>query len=340
MNVVIPNILNTLNAVNLVNYLIKHSAKESNFILDFSHVTFVQPFSMVYLASSINYIKSNLLKNIDCINIDNDSCSYMHHMGFFHTIGIVSSIEHPAISNSNYIPISKIDYSEAITKIALGGMHAGEYVDDIARDLSHVLVQAREGNLYETLSYSIREVLRNTLEHAYCKNIYYAAQYWPSLNKVEIVVADDGIGLQKSLSYNPYFKELANKTAVKYSLMPGISGKVYEGAKLKDHEWENSGYGLYMVNRLCRNGGQFFICSFEDGIYMEGNKRNYTHTNFKGTALKLVIELSNLQNIRESLMLFQQEGITFASKHSFANLTPSIASTMLTEDFREQIKPE
>jgi hypothetical protein len=148
----------------------------------------------------------------------------------------------------------------------------------IARD------EQNNKNLFDALSYSIREVMRNVFEHSKARNLYYCAQYWPKSSKVEFAIADFGIGIRRGLSENPNFRFDADKQAIEYSPLPSVSGKTH--VPRWSDEWHNSGYGLYMTHRLARNGGNFVLGSGDTAIQLSRKTKNNFQTSFSGTILR------------------------------------------------------
>ncbi|NKX44868.1 hypothetical protein [Roseicyclus persicicus] len=94
--------------------------------------------------------------------------------------------------------------------------------------------------MFDTLSYSIREIVRNTAEHSEAPELLICAQYWPSRKEVEVGFADAGIGIMSSLRRNPDFAELDERQAIQAALMPGVSGNPFAG--MGTDIWQNSGY--------------------------------------------------------------------------------------------------
>ena len=68
-------------------------------------------------------------------------------------------------------------------------------------------------------------------------------QYQASSNRIQILVADDGIGIRKSLSENPIYKDITEKEA----LLLCIKDNVTDG--------KGMGFGLYSTLRLVENAG-------------------------------------------------------------------------------------
>jgi len=214
----------------------------------------------------------------------------------------------------------------------------GSVIEAESNRLARVLTHESDGEIVDTLTYSFREIIRNAVEHSESDSLTYCAQYWPTKNLVEIVVLDKGVGIRKSLSNNPNIGLVSDREAIQLSLMPSISGKFYKGIKRQTgNVWQNSGFGLYMTNRLCRNGGSFFICSGSKGIMLTNDMKFDLDTNYQGTALRLRINLANLLDLKLKLEQFKKEGYEIASKYAKGMpIEASVASMMLSRDFAKQ----
>ena len=117
--------------------------------------------------------------------------------------------------------------------------------------------------------------------------------------------------------------------------MPGISGNPHAGRG--NDQWNNSGYGLYMTSRICRNGGSFLLCSGGTGIELSQEGKHTFDSDFQGTAIRLVIDTANLSALRERLQQFAAQGRVAAAQIAGANVNvASTASQMLTRDFRQE----
>lgn len=65
-------------------------------------------------------------------------------------------------------------------------------------------------------------------------------------------------------------------------------------------EWANSGFGLYMVNEICKHlNGSFCIISYGNYILIDNHGIKYGETEFKGTAIGMRVpsKISNAQKI-------------------------------------------
>jgi hypothetical protein len=115
-----------------------------------------------------------------------------------------------------------------------------------------------------------------------------------------------------------------------------VSGKFFKGVKRQSgNVWQNSGFGLYMTNRLCRHGGSFFICSGNSGLLLNSSGKVDYETSYQGTALRMVMVLNNMKDLNAKLEQFRKEGYEVASKYSQGvPIEASVASMMLSRDFK------
>jgi len=286
----------------------KDSWTNGHYVFDFELLKTIDPFSLLYLSSELRTFK---LKNPDCeFSAKNfQHCTYAAHMGFFKAFGLdFGKLPGEAKNNNRYIPI-KIYNVPQIRESARDLMvHNGEILGSFAQEISEVLTQNNDLELTEILRYCLREALRNIVEHSNSKVFGFCAQYLPSLNVVSFALLDRGIGIRESLKSNPKLKLESDLDAIRESLKPGISGKVYPGQKRKPKgDWANSGYGLYMTSNICRKGGSFFIASGDKGIYLSSKDEKLLDININGTSLNLTINLNQKNNLSSILKELREE---------------------------------
>jgi len=196
------------------------------------------------------------------------------------------------------------------------------------------LTQSQAGDLVDTLTFSIREIIRNVVEHSEAPFAAICAQYWPTLHKVEVAIVDDGRGIREALSDNDRHEYENDRDAVHIAMMPGISGNIAAG-RSRDDEWQNSGYGLYMTNRICRQGGTFSLYSGSAGLQLAQNAKLDVPCDLKGTAVSMVFDTRTASEIQEKLKQFSHDGEQWTkSQGRSEKLTASTASQMLTRDFQ------
>lgn len=303
-------------------------------IIDLPDKMFLSPFSMILLSSKIKYLRERC-NGLQVIFNNWEEYTYLSHMGFFSMCGFQHGKDLGAAWGSDsYLPITKVErsgfYESKFDKYEELPDLIQRHVDRI----SSVLARNRfeNSNLFDVLSYSIREIFRNVFEHGETDTLYFAAQYWPKSNKVEFSVADFGCGIRKGLGDNPNFRFRSDKEALEYSLLPGVSGKTHR-PRMSD-TWFNSGYGLYMTHRLARNGGNFVIVSGNSAIHLSKRYKNNFVTSFPGTVLRVNLNVSEIGRVQERLEEFREDGKKIAATiKGSGNRPPSAMSLLLRKDF-------
>ena len=95
------------------------------------------------------------------------------------------------------------------------------------------------------------------------------------------------------------------------ALEPGVSGTFSSSRKsIGTGDWENSGYGLYMVSQMCAElGASFIIASGDSAIRMQKENNNIINTQYdtyiEGTAIQIRIRPSkncNYDEIRREIV--------------------------------------
>lgn len=288
----------------------KEIRKEAKYIFDFEEQKRIDPFSILLLSSELSSFKEHNPSS-QFIARNYKHCVYPAHMGFFQSFGLdFGNIPGQIIRNNDrYIPLTLFKVSEIKQAARDNYVNPGEILQDYAEDIGKVLTQDSEDAtnaddkiLREILSYCMREIFRNIVEHSDSHRFGFCAQYIPSQDIVSFCVLDRGIGIKKSLSNNPRLNLNSDLDAIKESLKPGVSGKVYAGQKNKPKGiWANSGFGLYMTSNICKMGGSFFIASGDKGIYITSKDEKELDVKIEGTALNLTINLNQKSNLSEIL---------------------------------------
>ena len=312
---------------------IQQLPNDEEYCFDFSHLRWVTPFGMLMISQTLKGLRESNY-SITYRNLNkHDATHYASYMGFFHSCGF--EIGNDTKSKSErYIPL---------TYDKVNRLKSNNEIEELSAELSRLLILQNRGSLFDALNYSFREIIRNVIEHSRSDVFAYCAQYIPNQTRVELAILDTGIGIRKSLSRNPHLDIENDGDAIKYALMPGISGNTYEGIKIrKDDVWQNSGYGLYMNYRLCNEGGSFFIGSGSQGLYRtDGEPNTYYDINYQGTILRLVMNSSNLRDISLTLERFRDDGQKIAHKlGKGAVLNASTMSIMLKNNFKIDNKIE
>lgn len=335
MDVKLPSNLDYKTTLDFINCI--HNLENSDkYYFDFDDLNWTPPFSLVAISCAIRQFRAQKADS-EFFAVNHERHSYQAHMGFFNAFGLdYGNKPGEASGNSRYLPISIIKSDELFTKDNIT-KPIGEIIEIKSNQLSKLLTQEETGNLVDTLTYALREIIRNVFEHSQSDQLEYCAQYWPSRNKVEIAIIDTGIGILKSISENSQLKIGSNLDALKTSLLPGVSGKIYQdNVENYDDPWINTGYGLFILNRLCRLGGEFLICSGTDAICYQNDDKTEISTNFQGTAIGMEIDLSKIDSLSDTIDDILKQGKEIIKDlGGNANISASKASSMLKSDFKK-----
>lgn len=305
---------------------IKSLSLAEEFVFDFADLHQIDPLSLLYVSSEIKNCRDTFKHSgFRIVNHGGSNCSYMAHMGFFQAFGAdFGKFPGEAPGNQKYLPITILNIDEIKEEASNLMINPAELMESNSRNLANILAQGSNHDLVDVLTYCLREIFRNSIEHSEATQFGYCAQYLPSKNEVSLAIIDRGIGLRKSLSNNPNLEIRNDLEAIELALQPGISGKVYAGQKRKPKGvWANSGYGLYMTSNICKMGGNFFISSGSSGRLMTDSFSRDFETPIRGTALNLTINTKRigslnkmLEEIRNQVTITTTSTTTIPSKSS------------------------
>ena len=160
---------------------------------DFSAVRNCDPFPMLVVAQKIREQRI-LHKSAKCSgkNTNND---YANHMRFYRFVGMDKGQPMDLnYGNQNYQPISDLCLADLIKESRDKSVPVGEIITNTSRKLAGVISQG-DNKMKETMTFCLREIIRNIPEHSWSSNGWYCAQYWPSYDLVELAIIDDGRGI-------------------------------------------------------------------------------------------------------------------------------------------------
>lgn len=297
-----------------------HPDPLDEFIVDFNEYGDINPFSNLLLITALNRFKH---KYPDCPKgiYPKDNDRYLKHLGFYQAFGVNYGKElGEARANSNYVPITKMTF----------GRYFYDTVTDKARELADTLQFDR--SLSVMLRYIFQETIRNVYEHAETTEVWIAAQKWPSFNLVEIAIADSGCGIAKSLGRKYKY---GNAVMIRWACKPGISSMSNHPVLLKDDEWRNSGYGLYVLKMLpLMYRGSFIICSGSDAIRYSvdeygGFQERVYESDHEGTIVSLRFRTDTGEQFDDVRRAIIQKGEEEAREDEHAIKTASKSSSGL-----------
>lgn len=348
-HVSLPRDLRFRSAIDFVQRL--HNLPDADeYVFDFGTFRgWVEPFGLLLVANAIKkfyrrkrregakFSRENLDEGVTTHN-------YAAHMGFFKFFRLNFGKEPGEAPGSlTYLPLTTISLKDILDEGYQRGQHQqGDIVEAKSAELATMLLHQSCGDLFDTVAYCFREMIRNVIEHSGAPEFSFCAQYWHRspyhrpFGEVEIALIDTGNGLRTTLGENPHLQVNTDADAVNLALMPGVSGKMYKGKQVSHNDhWQNSGFGLYMLHRICRNGGSFFIVSGEKGRVLKKDSQEYIQLSHKGTALRLRMRTDRITVLEEMLAEFREDGDGIARLHQAEEvLTAPLASRFIREGFR------
>lgn len=199
------------------------------------------------------------------------------------------------------LPLLRISVSE-LQKQSDALLELGDVLEQKAEKLARELIgngAEKSAEVIKLFTYLIREMLRNTPEHAGCDEIWFGARLEPAEGAVEIMTLDEGCGVQASLSHNPAHRwYITNgQKALAWAMKAGISKSFQPAAgQRSQNPWANSGFGLFMISEISRLlQGSFTLLSEEDYVHVDAGGTRFGKACFHGTALRLSLPVEKKQ---------------------------------------------
>ena len=234
--------------------------QEKEISLDLRKLPFCKPEQILHLALILKDFKRRK-KLPGTIIIDNTSniTSYLSHIGFFDLIDLPYGKNIGAATGSNtYVPIKELNKRSLLNTSFETGESLQKLIQFEAEGLTRVLLgsSTRTAN-FLIISYSIREAIRNALEHSEQDICYICGQKWGN-GQSQITVVDEGIGIYESFR-RASIDNVSVDDCLENSIKPGFSRTANLSVEQNVHD--NSGYGLYVLYEIAKNYGQLTLSS-------------------------------------------------------------------------------
>lgn len=261
-----------LHTMQEINSLILPKGEEIQ--IDFRDFGENTPFNVLTIANFLKQYRAQYPEH-DFRLVPKDSSDFLSHLGFYQMIGAnVGKAVGEAQASSNYVPIKEIKFNADFYNT----------IETRAHELAALL--SFDKSLEEFASYMFVETIRNVYEHSGATSAYICAQKWPSKNMVEIAITDEGKGIAKTLEAR--FPGKSEMELMHLSMKPGISSRSNFSYLEKDDPWRNSGYGLYMMQKLALlYSGSFLLCSQNHALWFKQDGIKEYETAFPGTAIAI-----------------------------------------------------
>ena len=136
-----------------------------------------------------------------------------------------------------------------------------------------------EVSVLQAISYCLYEVMDNVHIHSGKPLGTAMTHYNKAENTMDILIADDGMGIRASLSENEKYKDITESEALKICLEDTIT------------DGKGLGFGLYTLSRLISNIGKEFILHSGSHklIIKEGNTSVIENGFWQGTLIYMKI---------------------------------------------------
>ena len=290
-------------------------APDPDFTFDFSRVGRFDPLPMLMMGAIMRRYRKKYPDNQFYAKGIVDK-TYAGTMGFFQSISPdlhVGKAPGEANGSINYLPVTPL----SLPTLRKEQISQGRYLEDgdiIEHEAARLatIVDRGDQQLHLLLTYLIREILRNTPEHAETEQIWICGQYWRSNDLAEIAIMDEGIGVFQSITKNRAHREYItdNESALEWAIRAGISQAIAPSAKQKSsNAWANSGFGLYMVSQICKKlNGNFALISYSDFIHLNNHGLSKGKTSFHGTAIRIRVPSKRVHDAQSIIREINEQG--------------------------------
>jgi hypothetical protein len=280
-------------------------------VFDFKGISYVFPFPTLALFIAIlELIEKRKAKGLRTsatgTELGYSAISYLRHLGFFRGLGLPVGNAPNQAQGGTYLPLTIITRQDL--EDASAGQPFQEAIDHNSDRLAQVIFSGNENaGPAIMLSYCLREIIRNSFEHAGVSQCFVMAQRWPD-GEAEITIADRGMGFYSSLSQQHVVSSAEH--ALILALQPGITS----GAdRCTGDKWDNSGFGLYITSELGRMYGDFSVLS-SSKLLRHNNRQVFEDVPLAGTIVRLKVNTRDSEYFSNILVKIVLEGEEAARK--------------------------
>lgn len=290
--------------------------------VNFSPLSFSKPMAMLVAGSYFRrWIKKRRELGLNTthsgISEKQNAHSYLMHLGFFDYAGMndVGKKIGVAQGNTRYLPIKEIKRSELEESVAESGDRLIDAIVFLSDGLANVLAGEDNGEAKKSFSYSIREVIRNALEHSGSDSCFICGQRWVNGHS-EIAIIDEGFGIHQTLS-TAY--ELSEDDALTDAIKPGISRT--QNMTEEENVYENSGFGLYVLSELGNSFGWFCVGSGTKKLTCKSGNKIQVELPFDGTFVGIHLNSPprSFSGVLEDIISVGEEEAEKEGRHSSAS---------------------
>lgn len=259
-DIIVPDLLADKNLANFFQGWNWQDNPDTSVAIRFDRGTHIAPWAVTLFGAYALWLKEVREKEVT-ISYEKGSYvgSFLEKIGLPQLFGI--NIENQSqITDQKICPLKKITTSKEVAPFVSSVME---------------LLEIDDQEVSDAVKYSLVELLRNVVQHSRSRIGGLAtAVYHPQSGLVNVVVADIGCGIQSTLKHS--YKEInSDEKAVKFSLLPHVSGTFQSGAYASMQD--NAGLGLFFIKEIAsRSGGGFFLGSGKMLLDIWGDKDGST----------------------------------------------------------------
>lgn len=306
----IPSTINSVTSVLSLRLSSRKLVNVDRCNIIFSHCKWGEPLPMMVLGREMRaFVRNNPHVSFFVVTRNTQFVGYADHVGFFRYCGFARGNETgEALGSSTYVPIQIIRIDD--WKSEAPDARYADVVEERASELAHILTQRRGVADFMALQYSLREILRNSVEHSMGELVSFFAQYWKNKKPpiAEIVIWDNGCGLRETLTQNFGSKVASDREALHLSIQPGVSGVTEREREHQPEDIRNSGFGLYTTSRFASESGLFRMISGSAGITVNDSSIVNHDWRFQGTCVQIKLKLDEIGNVSERIARIIAEG--------------------------------
>lgn len=180
------------------NGIVEHyrANSQATLLIDFSDCNFIYPDYAILLLCTVKYLEKigYDVKGRITYNSQTGPIEYLATMNFFEELKVKLPFQCEEAKGESSLRIQRYNRESQLSVL--------KEILQILR-----LKSSMHENVYTGLDYCFNEILDNVLNHSETGEGWIAAQYFPNLNSIRLIVCDSGIGVQKSLNIIHQFSE-------------------------------------------------------------------------------------------------------------------------------------
>lgn len=312
MKIILPSSLHEGTISSVIQQINDADGCDSDIVVDFSNLSFTFPIGTLILAQYLRYNRESKGRTVKFIssNIYLRAINYLTSVGFFKYFGENPFGANDLNKSKTYIPFSIIEWRDLQSRVNDEKKDGHNYrIQDVICEYSDNYSGWMFGKIEPVISYCFREIIRNVFEHANCLYCSIFGQIYPTRDEIEICIADSGTGIRNTLS-EVYKDCVDDEWALTHAILPGVTS----GRVKMDSEYDNSGFGLYVLSRIAQKFGSMWLGSGEKFLKIDSKGSHLFDGFYPGTFVGINFKYRALLRHQEWIMQIIHEGESLSKK--------------------------